>query len=76
MSRHDLVCPMHKRDLGLRIREARERRGVSQRKLALMTGTSRAYLWKIESGQADVGIDVLIRLARALDISVRDLITF
>lgn len=65
-----------KRDLGLRIREARERRGVSQRKLALMTGTSRAYLWKIESGRADVGIDVLIRLARALDISVRDLITF
>lgn len=54
----------------------RAERGVSQRQLALMTGTSRSYLWKIEIGTADVGIDVLIRIARALDVPVRELIEF
>ena len=67
---------LEKRALGARVRACRERRGVSQRQLALMTGTSRSYLWKIEAGTADVGIDVLLRLARALDTPVRDLIDF
>ena len=48
-----------KRSLGYRIRQLREDREISQRQLALMTGTSRSYLWKLESGKADVGIDVL-----------------
>lgn len=65
-----------KRAIGSRIRAERTQCGISQRKLALMTGTSRSYLWKIEIGAADVGIDVLIRIARALDVRVRDLIEF
>lgn len=65
-----------KRALGSRIRSKRAERGLSQRQLALMTGTSRSYLWKIETGTADVGIDVLIRIAQALDVKVRDLIDF
>lgn len=65
-----------KRSLGSRIRSAREKRGISQRQLALMTGTSRSYLWKIEKGTADVGIDVLIRISRALDVRVGELIDF
>ena len=65
-----------KRALGSRIIAERTRRGITQRQLALMTGTSRSYLWKIEIGAADVGIDVLIRIARALDVRVRDLIEF
>lgn len=68
---------MHERQsLGARIVETRKARGISQRQLALMTGTSRSYLWKIEIGTADVGIDLLIRIARALDLNVRDLIDF
>lgn len=65
-----------KKSLGSNIRATREQRGISQRQFALMTGTSRSYLWKIESGKADVGIDVLCRIARALDTNVRDLIDF
>lgn len=65
-----------KRSLGYRIRQLREDKNVSQRQLALMTGTSRSYLWKLESGRADVGIDVLCRIAPALDVKVRDLIDF
>ncbi len=65
-----------KRALGARIVTERTRRGITQRQLALMTGTSRSYLWKIEIGAADVGIDVLIRIAHALDVPVRNLIEF
>lgn len=65
-----------KRALGSSIQAARAERGISQRQLALMTGTSRSYLWKIEMGAADVGIDVLIRIAKALDVPVRELIDF
>ena len=65
-----------KQSLGSRIVAERTKRGITQRQLALMTGTSRSYLWKIEIGAADVGIDVLIRIARALDVPVRGLIEF
>ena len=65
-----------KRAIGSRIRAERAAHGISQRQLALMTGTSRSYLWKIETGAADMGIDVLIRIARALDVRVGDLIEF
>lgn len=65
-----------KQQLGANIKAARERSGISQRRLALMAGTSRSYLWKIETGSADIGFDVLCRIASALDIPVRDLIDF
>lgn len=65
-----------KQSLGSRIVAERTRRGITQRQLALMTGTSRSYLWKIETGAADGGIDVLIRIAKALDVRVRDLVEF
>lgn len=65
-----------KRSLGAHVRAAREKKGISQRQLALMTGTSRSYLWRVESGTADVGIGVLCRIARALDVEVADLIDF
>lgn len=65
-----------KQAIDARIRAERTRCGISQRQLALMTGTSRSYLWKIETGAADVGIDVLIRIAKALDVRARDLIDF
>ena len=65
-----------KRRLGENVRAARQRNGISQRQLALMVGTSQSYLWRIESGDADVGIGVLCRIARALDVRVRDLVDF
>lgn len=65
-----------KKRLGLAVKTAREKQGISQRSFALMTGTSRSYLWKIESGSADIGIDVLCKIARALGVKVSDLIDF
>ncbi len=65
-----------KRLLAAKIRSARAERGISQRQFALMTGISRSYLWKIEAGTADTGIDLLCEIARALDMQVHELIDF
>ena len=67
---------LEKRSLGAKVRKLRTAQGISQRQLALMTGISRSYLWKIETGTADIGIDVLIKIAHALDTQVCELIEF
>ena len=66
----------HRTVLGNRIRALREAQGLSQRKLALMAGTNQTHLWQIESGRANVGIDLLCRIASALDVRVQDLVDF
>jgi len=48
---------------------------ISQEELAQRSGVSRAWISRIESGTADVGLDVLDRLAIAFDVSVSDLLT-
>lgn len=62
--------------LGGRIKALREAQGLSQRKLALMSGTNQTHLWQIETGRVNVGIDLLCRIAAALDVRVQDLIDF
>ena len=60
--------------LGKRIRAVREEQGLSQSQLALMIGSSKSHIWRIETGR--VGIDDLGRIADALGSPVRDLLTF
>jgi transcriptional regulator with XRE-family HTH domain len=48
---------------------------ISQEELAQRSGVSRAWISRIESGTADVGLDVLDRLATAFDVSVPELLT-
>lgn len=62
--------------LGAVIRTRRESQGLSQEKLALMVGSSKSHIWRIETGRVGVGIDDLARIADALDVEVRDLFTF
>lgn len=62
--------------LGARIKTLREQQGLSQRKLALMIGSNQTYIWQIENGTVNVGLDILCRLADALEVNVRDLIDF
>ena len=62
--------------LGSAIRERREAQGLSQQKLALMVGSSKSHIWRIETGRVSVGLDDLGRIADALDARVRDLILF
>lgn len=62
--------------LGSAIRARRKKQGLSQEKLALMVGSSKSHIWRIETGKVGVGIDDLSRIADALDIEVRGLLTF
>lgn len=65
--------------LGQRIREIRVNQGLSQDKLAQMIGGSpkgKAYISRIELGKCNLSINVLSRIAKALDVKVRDLIDF
>ncbi|WP_302398167.1 helix-turn-helix domain-containing protein [Eggerthella sinensis] len=62
--------------LGREIRARREDQGLSQAKLALMINSGQSYIYRIETGQVNPGVDKLVRIANALDIDVSDLITF
>lgn len=62
--------------LGSAIRSRREEQGLSQARLALMVGSSKSHIWRIEAGRVAVGIDDLGRIADALDTSVASLFTF
>ena len=60
---------------GQTIREIREGRGVSQRKLAFMAGISSGYMSQIESGgRINLTIDVAMRLADALGVSLEEIL--
>lgn len=53
--------------LGKAILEARHARGVSQEKLANMTGIERSHMGRIERGEANATFLNLMKIAEALD---------
>ena len=58
-----------KKQLGLRIRQARMKQGLSQLELSDMAQVSPSHLSDIERGKKDFGIDIFIRLVNALKVS-------
>jgi transcriptional regulator with XRE-family HTH domain len=62
--------PVVLRPLGAQVRLLRLERNLSQQALAGRAGLSYKYLGRIELALADPGAEVLVRLARALDVSV------
>lgn len=56
----------------LRLREWRERRGLSLRQLAERAGVSFVTLYRIEAGKVSPTVAMLGKLAKALGIGVRD----
>lgn len=65
-----------RRALGDAIKKRREDQGLSQERLAMMIGSSKSHIWRIEKGRVGVGIDDLARIADALGTQVRELLTF
>src|SRR5579872_2298303 len=57
------------------IRSLRLRSGLSQRQLALRMGVPRTYVSKIENEKATPTLSSLARLARALEVTVPDLLS-
>ena len=62
-----------KQKLGLKIKELRKLKGLSQEKLANLADIDRTYLPTIEKGERNVSIEVVERLAKALNVTIKDL---
>ncbi|MEA2276811.1 MAG: hypothetical protein QOC78_1771 [Solirubrobacteraceae bacterium] len=58
---------------GAAVRELRERRGISQRALAELLGSSQPTLSALEHGQRNPGLDAIFRLCESLDVSFVEL---
>ena len=52
------------------LKEARARKGFSQRELSTRSGVPQSHISKIESGGVDLRISSLIALARVLDLEL------
>ena len=52
------------------LREARQRKGFSQRELSAKSGVPQSHISKIESGAVDLRVSSLIALARVLDLEL------
>lgn len=61
------------RAFGLRLQHLRKTRGLSQEKLAVKAGYSRAHMGFIEQGRVSVPLTKVFRLADALQVSVAEL---
>ena len=76
------VDPRHANDdsstflsaLGKRVREGRERRGLSRKALSLEARVSERYLAQLEAGEGNVSIVLLRRVAAALGTTLPDLV--
>ena len=53
---------------GRNVRRARKDKGWTQEQLAFEASVKRAYLSEIENGQRNVSLDVVEKLAKALDV--------
>ena len=60
--------------MGRRVREARERRGMSRRALALAAEISERYLAQLEGGEGNASVVLLRRVAAALGLPLTDLV--
>ena len=60
--------------LGLNVRRLRKERDLSQERLSLLSGLSRAYVSSVETGRRNATLDTLEILARTLGVEGFELI--
>ncbi len=63
-----------KAQFGRRLRQLRKANGLSQEELAFRSGLHRTYVSSAERGERNISLVNLVRLARALDVHVRELV--
>jgi transcriptional regulator with XRE-family HTH domain len=64
----------HLKATGIRVRELRETRKLSQEAFADLAGIDRTYISGIERGVRNFGISLLFTLAKALKVRPQDLL--
>lgn len=60
--------------LGKQLQRIRTRRGLTQEQLAVHVGLSRTFVMRLELGQYDPTLSILVRLAKTLRVSVTELL--
>ena len=56
------------------VKEFREKAGLSQNKLAHLSGISQPTLWSIENGKTNPKVGTLAALAKTLNCDISDLV--
>ena len=62
-----------RKQLGIRVRELREKKGWSQEELAHQSGLARSFAGAIERGEKDVRLSTLMKLANTFKIAIYQL---
>jgi transcriptional regulator with XRE-family HTH domain len=60
------------KNVGKKIRELRTKKKLSQEQLAFQANLHRAYIGHIERGEKNIGLKNLEKIAKALDIKIRE----
>lgn len=60
-------------ELGKRIRTIRKENGISQERLAFLSGTDRSYMGRIERGEKNISVTKIYQICNALNISPKEL---
>lgn len=63
-----------KADIAVNLKNIRKSKNIAQERLALESGVDRTFVSKIERGIGNPSLEVLLRLANRLDVSVADLL--
>lgn len=61
---------------GRRVREERDKKGISQERLGQLTGVHRTYIGMIERAEKNITLTNMQKIARALGMRVNDLVDF
>lgn len=59
---------------GLKVREQRKLKKLSQERLALLCNIDRSYMGRIERGEVNITLEKMYELAKALDLNAKDLL--
>lgn len=62
--------------IGAKVREIRNKRDISQEKLALKVDLNRAYVGYIERGERKPSVETLAKIARGLGVELFELFKF
>lgn len=59
---------------GLRVREQRKLKKISQEKLALLCNIDRSYMGRIERGEVNVTLEKIYDIARVLGVDLKEIL--
>ena len=60
--------------IGLRIKHARTKMGVTQEKLAEIVSSSREHISRIETGERGISLELLVEISKSLNTPISELL--